>query len=136
MPFTGPLEDRIAIRELLDSYTDAASRMDRADWLACWHDDASWWTHYFDVSGKEAIAATYDGLMGNVEATSFIGQLGSCEIDGTRATCRSYAQERLVFKDGAGNHRLTGRYEDELRRDGGRWRFAARVYKVMIEEMG
>ncbi len=41
-----------------------------------------------------------------------------------------------MFKDGAGGHRLTGRYEDELRKDGGRWRFAARVYKVMIEEMG
>lgn len=136
MPFTGPIEDRIAIRELLDSYTDAACRMDRADWLACWHDDATWWTHYFDVSGKEAIAATYDGLMGNVETTSFIGQLGSCEIDGDRAVCRSYAQERLVFRDGAGGHRLTGRYEDELRKEGGRWRFAARVYKVMIEEMG
>lgn len=136
MPFTGPLDDRIAIRELLDSYTDAACRMDRADWLACWHDDATWWTHYFDVSGKEAIAATYDGLMGNVETTSFIGQLGSCEIEGTRAICRSYAQERLVFRDGAGSHRLTGRYEDELRKDSGQWRFAARVYKVMIEEMG
>lgn len=136
MPFTGPLEDRIAIRELLDSYTDAASRMDRAEWLACWHSDATWRTHYFYVSGKEAIAATYDGLMGNVATTSFIGQLGACEIDKTRATCRSYGQEWLVFKDNAGSHRLTGRYEDELRKDGGRWRFAARVYTVMIEEMG
>ena len=34
MPFTGPVEDRNAIRELYDSYADASSRGDRADWLA------------------------------------------------------------------------------------------------------
>ncbi|MEJ6011466.1 nuclear transport factor 2 family protein [Novosphingobium aquae] len=136
MSFSGPSADRLAIRELLDSYTDAAARMDRGDWLACWTDDATWWTHYFDVSGKAAIASTYDGLMANVEVTSFIGQLGSCEIDGDRAECRSYAQEHLVFKDGAGSHKLVGRYEDTLRKEDGQWRFQARVYKVMIEEMG
>lgn len=136
MPFNGPIEDRIAIRELFDAYADASSRMSRTDWLACWHDDATWWTHYFDVSGKDAIAATYDSLMANVETTSFIGQLGSCEIAADRATCRSYALERLVLKEGSGNHRLTGRYEDELRKTEGQWRFAKRVYKVMIEEMG
>lgn len=135
MPFNGSIEDRLAIRELYDSYTDAACRMDRADWLACWSDDAAWWTHYFDVSGKETIAATYDALMGNVETTSFIAQLGHCEIAGDRALARAYAQERLVFRDGAGSHRLVGRYEDELVREQGRWRYARRTYKVMIEEM-
>lgn len=136
MAFTGSIEDRLAVRELFDAYADASSRMDRIAFLACWTEDASWWTHYFDVSGKAAIAATYDGLMGNVETVSFIGQLGACEIDGDRAICRSHALERLVFKEGAGNHRLTGCYEDELRKVDGQWRFARRVYKVMIEEMG
>lgn len=135
MAFTGPTEDRLLIRELYDRYADASCRMDRADWLACWTDDAAWWTHYFDVSGKAAIATTYDGLMGNVETTVFFAQVGSIEVVGEAATVRAYAQERLVFKDGGGNHRLVGRYEDELRRDGFDWRFARRTYKVMIEEM-
>jgi ketosteroid isomerase-like protein len=136
MPFSGPNADRLAIRELFDNYTDAVARMDRADWLACWTDDATWWTHYFDVSGKAAIALTYDGLMANVEAASFFSQLGSCEIDSDQAECRSYAQERLMFRDSAGTHNLVGRYEDILRKEGGQWRFAARVYKVMIEDNG
>ena len=136
MAFSGSSEDKTLIRELFDSYTDASCRMDRTDWLACWTDDAGWWTHYFDVSGKEAIAATWDSLMANVETTSFLGQVGSIEIAGDRAVARSYALERLVFKGGAGNHRLTGRYEDILRKDNGIWRFAHRTYKVMIEEMG
>lgn len=109
--------------------------MDRSAWLACWTEDASWWTHYFDVSGRSAIALTYDGLMGNVETTSFIGQLGSAEVDGNTAQCRSYAQERLVFRDGSGNHRLVGRYEDTLRKVDGQWLLAARISKVMIEEV-
>ena len=136
MAFNGSIEDRILIRELFDSYTDASSRMDKNDWLNCWTDDATWWTHYFDVSGKDAIAATWEGLMANVETTSFLGQVGSIEIDGDRAVTRSYALERLVFKEGAGSHRLTGRYEDVLRKENGAWRFASRTYKVMIEEMG
>ena len=136
MAFIGPIEDRTLIRELFDSYTDAACRMDRAAWLDCWTNDASWWTHYFDVAGKDAIAASYDSLMANVEVTSFIGQPGSIEVDGDTAITRSYSQERLVFKNGAGNHRLIGRYEDKLRKVDGQWRFAARVYKVMIEETG
>ena len=42
MPFTGPLEDRIAIREMYDSYADGANRMDRAMWLSVWANDAVW----------------------------------------------------------------------------------------------
>ena len=34
MGFTGPMEDRLAIRELYDAYADGANRMDRAAWLA------------------------------------------------------------------------------------------------------
>ena len=136
MPFTGPMEDRALIRELFDRYADAACRLARDEWLACWTEDASWWTHYFDVSGKAAIAATYDGLMANAGTTAFFGQIGSIEVDGDSAVCRSYAQERIVFKDGSGSHRLVGRYEDTLRNEGGTWLFAARKYLVMIEEMG
>jgi len=134
MAFTGPTEDRLLIRELYDSYADAACRMDRANWLACWTGDAVWWTHYFDVAGKAAIAATYDGLMANVATTSFFGQLGAVTVTGDTATVRSHANERLIFKDGAGEHRLVGRYEDELRREGFTWRFARRTYIVLIEE--
>jgi hypothetical protein len=31
MPFTGPAEDRLAIRELLEAYADAVCRHDAAD---------------------------------------------------------------------------------------------------------
>jgi uncharacterized protein (TIGR02246 family) len=133
MPFTGPQQDRHAIRDLYDSYADGANLGDIEAWLACWSEDASWWTHYFEVTGKAAIRAQYMALMGNVESTSFFTQIGSIEVDGSRAKARAFCLERLVMKTG-GSHRLTGRYEDELVRVDGQWQFARRVFKVMIEE--
>lgn len=133
MPFTGPLEDRLLIRELYDSYADAACRMDRADWLTCWTEDSFWQTHYFDVSGINAIAAQYDAIMANVVTTSFFNQLAAIEIYGDRAKGRAICRERLLMQ-GDLNLRLTGRYEDDLVRDTGGWRFARRIYHVMLEE--
>ena len=134
MAFIGPLEDRIAIRELYDSYADASSRGDRAAWLGCFASDASWWTHYFDIAGAEAIAAQYDQLMATVQQTIFMGQLCAVEVDGHRASARALCSERLQMGE-HGEHRLTGMYHDELVRTAEGWRFAARVYKVMDEVM-
>lgn len=133
MPFTGPLEDRIAIRELYDAYADGANRMDRAAWLAPWADHAVWKTHYFEQKGIEAIGEKYDELMAPVATTSFLTQICAIEIDGDKARARAIAQERLKM-DG-GSYRLTGRYEDQLERIGGQWRFTFREYHVMYEEL-
>lgn len=40
MPFTGPAEDRLAIRELLETYADAVTRCHADDWAATWAEDA------------------------------------------------------------------------------------------------
>ena len=42
MGFTGPLEDRLAIRELIDDYNDAVARFDAEAWGDTWTDDAEW----------------------------------------------------------------------------------------------
>jgi len=39
MAFTGPFEDRLAIRELVDSYGDAVARNDAQAWGANWAED-------------------------------------------------------------------------------------------------
>ena len=133
MPFTGPLEDRIAIRELYDSYADGANRMDRAAWLAPWAADAVWKTHYFEQKGLTAIGEKYDELMAPVTTTSFFTQICSIEVDGDVAKARAIAQERLKME--GGTYRLTGRYEDSLARIDGAWRFTFREYHVMYEEL-
>jgi ketosteroid isomerase-like protein len=42
MPFIGPAEDRLSIRELLESYADAVTRRDARDWGDCWAEDGEW----------------------------------------------------------------------------------------------
>lgn len=133
MPFAGPSEDRLAIRELYDAYADGANRMDRAAWLAVWSEDAEWQTHYFDLKGIAAIGAKYDELMAPVTATSFFTQICAIEVAGDTARARAIAQERLAMP--GGSYRLTGRYEDRLARTAEGWRFARREYHVMFEEM-
>ncbi len=133
MPFTGAIEDRLAIRELYDAYADGANRMDRAAWLAPWSDDAVWKTHYFEQRGIQAIGEKYDELMAPVTTTSFLTQVCSIEVDGDKARARAIAQERLKME--GGTYRLTGRYEDSLARIGGVWRFTHREYHVMYEEL-
>lgn len=134
MSFTGPAEDRAAIRDLYDCYADASCRADREAWLACFADTASWWTHYFDLSGLSAIGAQFDQLMANVAQTIFQSQVLAIAVTGDTAQARAIATERLLLAPG-GEHQLTGIYHDELVRADGQWRFASRTYKVITEEM-
>ena len=42
MAFSGPIEDRLAIRELMDIYADAVNQRDAALWGSTWADGSSW----------------------------------------------------------------------------------------------
>jgi SnoaL-like domain len=61
MPFTGPLEDRVAIRELMDTHAHGVMTKDAEIWGSIWADDASWsLPDYPDLGafeGKETIVS-------------------------------------------------------------------------------
>ena len=133
MPFTGPFEDRAAIRELYDSYADAAFRDDGQAWLACWAKDGLWSTAFGDSRGAEALTAQWDMIVAAFDAVGFFTQIGSIEVDGDRAQARCYCREILHLKNGQ-VMKVTGRYDDDLVREGGAWRFAKRNYTVLIPE--
>lgn len=133
MAFTGPVEDRNAIRELYDHYADAANRADRAAWLGCYAEDALWKTHYFELTGREAIGLQYDAIMAEVVDTTFFTQIGSIEVDGDTARARAFCAESLL-QQGGGTYELTGEYNDDLVRRGGQWSFLRRVYLVKREK--
>ncbi len=67
MPFTGPLEDRVAIRELMDTHAHGVMTLDAALWGSIWAEDAYWeLPEYPDLggfSGKEAIVAGWTESM-------------------------------------------------------------------------
>lgn len=131
MPFTGPAEDRLAIRELLEAYADAVCRCDADDWAATWADDAEWslpdYPEIGTTKGKEAIVATWTEAMKTYPGIRFQAWPGSIEVSGNRATMRSYTSE-VYDKDGM-TMRDMGCYADECVKADGRWLFASRSFR-------
>lgn len=133
MPLSsGPLEDRIAIRELHDSYGDAVFRRHAEDWAANWAPDAVWNLMGNDIQGREAIVAVWTQAMGGFKFVAFFTQPGVITIDGDRAQGVVYTHEVLEQQDGK-LFRMVGTYTDEYVKSGGRWYFRKRAYKGLKE---
>lgn len=133
MAFTGPVEDRLAIRELYGTYADASWRGDRELWISCFTGDGRWTSHLFDAAGPDALRATWDSLWKDWDEVAFLGEIGAIEVDGDAARVRSYAREVVKMKNGV-IFKLCGHYADQLRREDGEWKFARRDYSQKIDE--
>lgn len=131
MPFTGPAEDRLAIRELLETYADAVTRVDADAWAATWAEDAEWslpdYPELGTTRGRAAIRAMWVEAMKGYPGIMFEAWPGSIEVDGDRATMRSYTAE--VYDQNGQTHRDRGRYEDTLVKIDGQWLFASRSFR-------
>ena len=118
---TGSLEDRIAIRELRETYADAVVRADPVDWAKVWTKDGHWTLMGTAVEGRDAIVAMWTQAMSGHDAVSFHCIPSATMIDGDCATGRCQTQEIMRTKDGT--TRVTGRlYEDEMIRQENGWR--------------
>lgn len=125
--FTGPETDRLAIRELLDAYSDAVMRRDRAAWGALWAEDAVWRFHGREIRGREEIVTTWDRAMAAYDGVWFSAFPGSIAVSGDSADLRSNTFEYL--RPSGGTPRLqAGLYQDRVVRDGDRWIFAERTF--------
>jgi ketosteroid isomerase-like protein len=129
--FRGPIEDRLKIRELFDSYSDSVTRRALDDYLDCWTEDGTRLGDGGEARGTEQLRAHWNGVWKALSRMAFVTQIGAIEVDGDRAYARSYCLETLRFHNGA-THRLVGAYEDELRRVDGTWRFRERKYRVLV----
>lgn len=131
MPYSGPLEDRLAIRELLETYADAVVRRDAADWGATWAQDAEWslpdYPELGTTRGREAIVAMWVEAMKSYPGILFQAWPGSIEVDGDTARMRSYTAE--VYDQDGHTLRDRGVYEDTCVKEGGRWLFKSRSFR-------
>ena len=131
MVFTGPAEDRLAIRELLETYADAVTRCDAAAWGATWAEDAEWslpdYPEIGTTSGREAIVAMWVEAMKHYPGIIFQAWPGSIEIDGDRATVVSYTSE--VYDQDGVTKRDRGVYHDMCVKENGQWLFQHRTFK-------
>jgi ketosteroid isomerase-like protein len=131
MPFTGPAEDRLAIRELLDIYADAVTRCDVTDWAACWTDDGEWampdYPEMGTTKGKAAIVAMWVEAMKGYPGIMFEAWPGSIQVDGTTAVVKSYTSE--VYDQNGVVKRDRGLYDDVCVKTNGTWLFKSRTFR-------
>ena len=131
MVFTGPAEDTLAIRELLETYADAVTRCDAAAWGATWAEDAEWslpdYPEIGTTSGRAAIVAMWVEAMKHYPGIIFQAWPGSIEIDGDRATVVSYTSE--VYDQNGVTKRDRGVYHDMCVKENGQWLFQHRTFK-------
>ncbi|MGB3805915.1 MAG: nuclear transport factor 2 family protein [Erythrobacter sp.] len=130
--FEGPMEDRLAIRELHETYGDGVVRFDKDTWGSVWADDAEWDFMGMELRGREAIVETWLGAMSNFDAVSFSCVPASIEVDGERAKSLCQTQEVLKGKNGS-TRMIGGLYTDELEKRGGRWVYTKRAFEVVAE---
>jgi uncharacterized protein (TIGR02246 family) len=128
---SGPLEDRLAIRELVESYNDAVMRFDPDDWGANWADDGVWsLPGRGEVSGRDNIVELWKGVMSTTVVEGFFASAAVVTVNGDQATGTWYQQE---FLSREGNRiAIVGEYDDAYVKRDGRWYFAKRIYKVRV----
>lgn len=131
MAFTGPVEDRMAIRELLDAYADAVTMRDAEAWGACWAEDAVWslpdYPEIGETKGRKAIVAMWVEAMKAYPGIMFEAWPGSIAVSGDRAEVRSWTSE--VYDQNGAVKRDRGRYDDVCVKIAGRWLFERRVFR-------
>jgi SnoaL-like domain len=143
MAFTGPLEDRLAIRELMDTHAHGVMTKDPAIWSTIWADDAEWFLlDYPDLGAFEGKATIVAGWIESMKAYGldnctrpmiYFMQPGAIEVSGNRASATAYTIE--IYDDPVTGERVngTGRYADQLEKRDGHWLFTRREYAIVHE---
>ena len=130
MSWSGTTEDRLAIRELVDTYSDAVCRRDADAWVATWAPDGVWVLRGRVIMGHAALREAWLAAMSAYRFVSFSAYPGAIEVEGDVARLRLQTTEWLTPVDGR-PRRQHGCYEDQLARLAGRWHFAQRSFSVL-----
>lgn len=128
--FSGPVEDRLAIRELVDAYGDAVARRDADAWIRTWAPQGRWLIRGAVLAGHAELRRTWLAAMAAHRFVSFQAQPGAIAVQGSAARMRVHTTEWLVPLEGPARLQH-GCYEDQLVREAGRWQFAERSFTVL-----
>jgi ketosteroid isomerase-like protein len=134
MSFEGPIEERLAIRELGACYGDAVHRHDTGSFAELWAEDARWQhPELGTLFGRKAIAEIFDRVVQSLPMIHFMAMLGSLRIEADVAAGTSYVSEFVQRNDGS-SYRSCGRYDDQYRKCDGTWYFLSRSYTLLHKE--
>jgi len=124
-----PIEDVIAIQQLMARYNHAIDGGDSATWADTFTEDGT-----FDLGGKvlkgrEELVGFSDGFSGTVSNPRHFASNVLIEGDGDEARVRAYIHVTKTVGQPAETVIMTsGSYDDTVRRVDGEWRFAARRF--------
>ena len=137
--------DRLAIRELVETYAHCADRRDAKGQMALFTTD----THFVvymnakepkpsqELHSREALAPVFADLNRYDATTHFVGQSTIFTLDGDRATGEAYCLAHHVMADTGKRHLMIAslRYLDTFAKIDGAWLFAERLlYVDWLEE--
>jgi ketosteroid isomerase-like protein len=129
--------DHLAIRSLIDGYTDAVNRRDWATLETLFADDGVW-----DCGGPNMPAMTFRfegaqgcarGIAGLIGSMSFVMQSNhavTIEVSGDRASASSTINELAIAPGHPALTTIWGMYFDQIvRSPDGEWRFKERKFR-------
>ena len=119
--------DLVAIRALVDRYSDAANRMNAKDMAAVYMEDGEVVAFGTSYKGRAMIEDVFGQTIGLMAVMNQICSGGVIEVDGDSAKARWTVTEYAKRKDIDQLDLFLGNYEDEMVRTAEGWLFARRV---------
>jgi uncharacterized protein (TIGR02246 family) len=129
---TGSIEDRLLIRELLETFATAAMRGDPKRLGSTWSQDGVWKLPSMTepAKGRDAIIEAFGKATAYLSFMSMISVPTDLVIEGDTAHGKAYCQEIIVTKTNE-QKMVVGCYDDTYVRREGRWYFQTRTYEVI-----
>lgn len=138
------MEDRIAIREIIDQYAFCADTRDAQGQMAIFTEDTNFEVYMDEkvpeptqvVKGRDNLFPVFDALNQYTSTMHFNGQ-SKIAVNGDNATGLTYCRaHHLTIENGAQKIMIAGiRYHDKMVRQNGTWLFSERKLKVCWIEM-
>ena len=122
-----PIEDELALKNLMSRYADAVNRVDAEAWIGTWAEDAIWNLLGNPVSGKDNILALWKQMMSSFEFALMLPSSSLFEVSGDTASGHWYLHE--YTRDPEGNaSTVLSRYLDTYVKQDGQWLYKSRDY--------
>lgn len=132
------LEDKVALKALVDAFSNLADQKDLATQALLFTEDAVVDTYFegqlfASLKGRKEIQETFTKFMANFETSYHINGQHTAELDGDRATAIHYCLVVLINAvDGKKSRNTNGVfYNDEYVRQDGQWLISKRTSYFM-----
>jgi ketosteroid isomerase-like protein len=133
------LRDELAVRRVVEGYSDAVNCRDSAAYAALFDHEAVWTLGApmnRRIEGRASIVRYLDSVLGAMDFMVQMVHNVMVTIDGDTAHSRATVREVGRAADGGKASRIPALsvlalYEDELRRSGNRWRFVTRRFSII-----